>query len=86
MMLMQYGRFDYADSGILDRTHIKFFTKDTAIEMLQNCGLEVVSLERNYNGNTDDNDFIFRIKKVMNVVDADEMKVFQYYLLAKLSK
>lgn len=86
MMLMQYGRFDYADSGILDRTHIKFFTKDTAIEMLQNCGLEVVSLERNYNGNTDDNDFISRIKKVMNVVDADEMKVFQYYLLAKLPK
>lgn len=48
MMLVQYGRFDYADSGILDSTHLKFFTKSTAVEILERCNLEVVQMEKNY--------------------------------------
>ena len=35
------GRFEYQDSGILDRTHLHFYTRSTAIEMLASCGLEV---------------------------------------------
>lgn len=34
-------RWDYVPSGILDKTHIRFFTKKTAIEMLKNSGLTV---------------------------------------------
>ncbi len=83
-MLMQYGRFDYADSGILDRTHLRFFTKDTAIEMLESCGLEVVSLDRNYNGTDSDNEFITRLKSSFDIVEPQELRVFQYYFLAKL--
>ena len=33
------GRFDYEDSGILDRTHLRFFTIHTAREMLEEAGL-----------------------------------------------
>jgi hypothetical protein len=83
-MLMQYGRFDYADSGILDRTHLRFFTKDTAIEMLENCGLEVVLLERNYNGTDSDNEFITRLKNSFDIAEPQELRVFQFYFLAKL--
>jgi 2-polyprenyl-3-methyl-5-hydroxy-6-metoxy-1,4-benzoquinol methylase len=39
------GRFDYADRGILDRTHLHFFTRKTLIELLRSAGLEVLSLE-----------------------------------------
>lgn len=37
------GRWDYADDGILDRTHLRFFTKATMVEMFETCGY---SLER----------------------------------------
>ncbi|HEY9527574.1 MAG TPA: class I SAM-dependent methyltransferase [Anaerolineales bacterium] len=39
------GRFDYADRGILDRTHLRFFTRKTLLEMLKRSGLEIVSLQ-----------------------------------------
>jgi O-antigen biosynthesis protein len=39
------GRFDYADRGILDRTHLRFFTRRTLIRLIKNCGLEIVSIQ-----------------------------------------
>ena len=30
-----FGRFRYQDSGVLDRTHLRFFTRRSAIEMLR---------------------------------------------------
>ena len=83
MMLMQYGRFDYADSGILDRTHLRFFTKATAEEMLENCGLEIIGTKRNYNGEKRKIEFIDQLKSCFDITDADELSVFQYYFLAK---
>ena len=41
------GRFHYDDTGVLDRTHLRFFTRRTAIEMLRAAGLE--PLRRTYN-------------------------------------
>lgn len=35
------GRFDMTDAGILDRTHLKFFTKKTAIELFERAGYRV---------------------------------------------
>jgi len=35
------GRFDYADRGILDRTHLRFFTARTLRETIRGAGLEV---------------------------------------------
>jgi 2-polyprenyl-3-methyl-5-hydroxy-6-metoxy-1,4-benzoquinol methylase len=36
-----FGIFEYADSGILDRTHLRFFTFKTAQQMLRDAGLRV---------------------------------------------
>lgn len=38
------GRFDYADRGILDRTHLRFFTRRTFLEFLRQAGLAVDEL------------------------------------------
>ena len=38
------GRFDYADRGILDRTHLRFFTRRTLLAMLAGAGLQVAEL------------------------------------------
>ncbi len=38
--LLFSDRWDYQNSGILDRTHLRFFTQTTALEMLQDAGLK----------------------------------------------
>lgn len=41
--LVIHGRFDLADGGICDRTHLRWFVRDTAIALMTGTGL---SLER----------------------------------------
>jgi len=40
------GKLEYKDAGVLDRTHLRFFTRDTAVELLEKAGFEVVSFQR----------------------------------------
>ena len=42
--MLLFGYFPKMDRGILDRTHLQFFTKDTAIDMLKSAGLQVKSI------------------------------------------
>lgn len=35
------GRWDYVGEGLLDRTHLRWFTPDTMVEMIQAAGLQV---------------------------------------------
>lgn len=41
---LMLGRFDYTDRGILDRTHLRFFTRRTFMAFLRDAGLTVVEL------------------------------------------
>lgn len=43
--LVMRGRFDYQDTGILDRTHLKHFTRATIREMFEGCGYRIERLE-----------------------------------------
>lgn len=36
-----FGRFEYSDSGILDRTHLRFFTRRSAHALLENSGYKI---------------------------------------------
>jgi len=38
------GRFDYAERGILDRTHLRFFTRRTLVALVTGAGLRVTRL------------------------------------------
>lgn len=42
-LLLLVGRFPRMERGILDRTHLHFFTRDTAEELLRAAGLTVLS-------------------------------------------
>jgi len=44
--LLFAGRFDYQAAGIMDRTHLRWFVKDTAVDLIEGAGLRVVALER----------------------------------------
>ncbi|WP_157698772.1 class I SAM-dependent methyltransferase [Geobacter sp. DSM 9736] len=41
-----FGRFEYRDTGIMDRTHLRFFTDASAREMIDRCGFVIE--ERRY--------------------------------------
>lgn len=39
------GNFEYRDEGLLDRTHIRFYTRATFLELLESLGFEIESVE-----------------------------------------
>ena len=39
--LLVWGRFDYSDAGILDRTHLHFFNIASALDLVDSSGLSV---------------------------------------------
>jgi 2-polyprenyl-3-methyl-5-hydroxy-6-metoxy-1,4-benzoquinol methylase len=44
------GRFDLEDAGIRDRTHLRWFVKDTAIDLMTSSGLKLDLIEGKYYG------------------------------------
>lgn len=38
------GKFDYQDRGILDRTHLRFFTRKTFRQFIHDAGMEITDL------------------------------------------
>jgi 2-polyprenyl-3-methyl-5-hydroxy-6-metoxy-1,4-benzoquinol methylase len=42
--LVLAGRWTYRDSGILDKTHLRFFTRSSAIQLVESAGLRVEKL------------------------------------------
>lgn len=39
------GRFDYTERGILDKTHLRFFTRKTVKKLVNEAGLEILSIQ-----------------------------------------
>jgi 2-polyprenyl-3-methyl-5-hydroxy-6-metoxy-1,4-benzoquinol methylase len=44
------GRFDYQQSGVMDRTHLRFFTRKSIANLLEGAGLEIVTISPDING------------------------------------
>jgi predicted TPR repeat methyltransferase len=40
-----FGRFRYADRGILDRSHLSFYTRSSSRQLLEDSGFRVASIE-----------------------------------------
>lgn len=47
MLPLLRGRFDYQDAGVLDRTHLRWFTRSSAIELVTGSGLALEAVEGN---------------------------------------
>jgi 2-polyprenyl-3-methyl-5-hydroxy-6-metoxy-1,4-benzoquinol methylase len=43
---LMLGRFAYADKGLLDRTHVRFFTAESARQLHAEAGLRIVDIKR----------------------------------------
>ena len=43
--LIWHGRWEYADEGILDRTHLRFYTRSSMVGMFRRCGYTIDSID-----------------------------------------
>ncbi len=43
--LVFLGRWDYREEGILDRTHLRFFTRASAVRLIESAGLTIRRIE-----------------------------------------
>ena len=82
------GVWNYEEAGILDKTHLRFFTKKTAIEMVEKAGLlplESYALTISLN-----NELLSWYKKLtqagLHTVPDDEMLAFQWLIIAVKKK
>lgn len=89
--MMLEGRWDYADYGLLDRTHLRFFSRKGMAELLSSAGLAIVRLHattmpieaasREYGTNVRPES----IAAVETLADDDELLDFQYVAMARPS-
>lgn len=41
-LMLLFGRFQYTERGILDRTHVRLFTKSTFQQLISDCAFEII--------------------------------------------
>ena len=79
------GDWNYREAGLLDRTHLRFFTKKTAVEMLKYAALDVISLEPVLlMPDKDDVTAIYNkiIEHNINTIPQEEMLTYQWLIVA----
>ena len=79
------GDFHYENSGILDKTHLRFFTKKTMIELFENQGFNVKKIVGNNICSTKKYNVIRRFFNYLSCKRRhllEEFYVTQYYLVA----
>lgn len=74
------GKWEYTDSGLLDRTHLRFFTISGFRDLLQECGLQVEREERLRNSAQLSDDIVPFLRKMnVDVQDfVDRVTTFQF--------
>jgi len=81
------GRFDYEQTGILDDTHLKFYTLYSIIELLNKTGYtinELIRIKQDFdiNTRTDFDSLNFPLILLDSILDDPESTTFQYILKA----
>lgn len=80
------GYFTYEDSGILDRTHLRFFTKKEIIKMFEQTGYVIENMPRKISvvSNTNNYPELFdKLFSIEGIAGRDEFDTFQYLVKAK---
>jgi 2-polyprenyl-3-methyl-5-hydroxy-6-metoxy-1,4-benzoquinol methylase len=75
--LMVRGRWTYTDTGTLDRTHLRFFTRSAMLELFEKTGFDVESVTAGYAiGNGGLRDRRYRLLPA-------ELRTLQYLVVAR---
>lgn len=78
--IVLYKDFNYQDSGILDKTHLRFFTNSSIIGMFKKSGFDVIRIQ----GITSIKSREFRLINLMLFNKITDMKYMQFAVVAKL--
>ena len=71
--LVMHGRFDYTSSGILDKTHLRFFTRKGILELFQSTGFGIERIEGMHSV-----DHCSRFLRLMKVIVPKKAEPFRY--------
>lgn len=81
------GSFAYSDAGVLDRTHLRFFTMYDSANLLLSSGYEIIDLQRAIHKPDEEtspiNAFIEALTSIPDVVNKEQFYVVQYIYKAK---
>jgi 2-polyprenyl-3-methyl-5-hydroxy-6-metoxy-1,4-benzoquinol methylase len=77
--LLQYQDFEYAEAGLLDRTHVRFFTRRTFLSLLARAGYEPVSVV----GWGTTKSFKFKILNALTLWRSDDMRHSHFFIQAR---
>lgn len=79
------GKFEYQDAGILDRTHIRFFTLKSIYQLFNECNLEIADMMGKIDSNvcTSENEQVIETISRIGGAPKEWFKVYQYIFKAK---
>lgn len=78
------GKWTYEDAGILDRTHLRFFTRDEIIKLFEESGYMNMSIGSNYVYSNGDEEFVKKLNEISGQDRTTEFATYQY--LVKVGK
>ncbi len=80
--LAVHGRWDYTEEGILDRTHLRFFTRSSMIRLFEDCGFNVeATVGINPTGSVK-----FGLVNLLTLGRWSDMKYLQFACLARAGR
>lgn len=80
------GEFEYTEAGILDRTHIRFFTLNSIVRMMRACGLKIdkfFARVDNVQKSARDEEMLEALYQIPGVADSALFAATQYVLRIK---
>lgn len=85
LMPLLQGQFDYQNAGILDRTHIRFFTLDSISKLFQRCGLEIEALTGKKGNELTEKEkqMMKALEMVPGITSTEAFQVHQYIFRAR---
>jgi hypothetical protein len=84
------GNFNYQESGLLDKTHLRFFTRKSIINMFESTGYKIIGIKPRIFDFPNQSEYLNQIKKYAEACnyDADEAIIdaaaFQYIIVTSI--
>ena len=79
LRLVRTGRWPLADAGVFDRTHLRWFTRDDALDLMRQAGLRPIDIEPRY-WESDSKRLL--LKRTLAKTPLDRFLPFQYIVTA----
>ncbi|MEF9991454.1 MAG: methyltransferase domain-containing protein [Romboutsia sp.] len=77
------GRWDYKESGILDATHLRFFTLKSITELFQGIGCNMVYYSSVMSGISKEEENLIDLLSTQYNIDSNQLKSYQYIISNK---